>query len=103
MNYQNILNILNNKIEEENEKLYHIYTDIYVSIMDLDLLSRILRSFDKGTYNSSNIIIYAGDAHIEQYIKLLKVLNFKEKYYVNNSDPERIACLRVDEFDIEFF
>ena len=103
MNFQNILNILDNNVEEEIIELYNIYHDIFLSIMDLYLLSRIIRSFDKGTYNSSNIIIYAGDAHIENYIKLLKEINFKEKYYVNNSDPERIACLKVDEFDIEFF
>ena len=104
MNYQNILNILDNRIEkEEQQKLYHIYEDIFHSIMDLYLLSRILRSFDKGTYNSSNIIIYAGNYHIKQYIKLLKELSFEEKYYVNNLDPERIACVKVDEFDIEFF
>lgn len=102
MNYQNILNILDNRIEEK-QKLYYIYEDIYCSIMDIYLLSRILRSFDKGTYNSSNIIIYAGNLHIKNYIKLLKELNFEEKYYVNNSDPEKIACLKVDEFDIEFF
>ena len=80
---------------------------IFIQIMDLYLMGRVFRSFydynSNEIYNSKNIIIYAGDVHIENYIKILKDLNFEEKYHYTNSAKNKEACLKVDNFNIDYF
>ena len=104
MNYNNVLKIHNNNNNNSNN--YHkkdklLETD--ASMMDLYLLGRVFRSFDKGSYNSTNIIIYTGNNHIKNYIRPLKILDFEEKYRFNSTDLEKRACLKVDNFDMEYF
>ena len=68
-------------------------------------MSRVFRSFDitkESPYNSSNIIIYGGNEHIKNYIMWLKELGFEKKYEVINNNLEKKACLKVEDFNIEY-
>ena len=80
---------------------------IFTDIMDMYLMSRVFRSFydENGNeiYDSKNIIIYAGNQHIKNYIKMFEDLNFEEKYHYTNSAKNKEACLKVDNFNIEYF
>lgn len=71
-------------------------------------MSRVFRSFydENGNeiYDSKNIIIYAGNQHIKNYIKMLEDLNFNKKYnYTNSDNLNKKSCLKVDNFNIEYF
>ena len=72
--------------------------------MDLYLIGRIFRSFDKKSYKSTNIIIYTGSYHTDKYIEMLEEFNFKKIYTFNSIDDlEKYACLKVDNFNMEYF
>lgn len=55
---------------------------VYIAPMDIYLMARVFRKFDKlkTAFNGSpeNIVIYAGDNHIQEYRKFLASLNFIE-------------------------
>ena len=94
---------------------------IFNSIMDLYLLSRIFRVFNRDfvEYKASNIIIYTGDIHTKFYIQILEQLNFKKLYDSNSTIStisERLklydfnskisgknACIKVDNFNIDYY
>ena len=79
---------------------------IFNSIMDLYLLSRIFRTFDINKelpYDSTNIIIYSGNHHIETYIDWLQKLGFKKLYDFNSTITEKKACIKVDNFNMEYY
>ena len=105
LTFNNIKPLLDKK--NYKETIFITIRYIYLAIMDIYLMSRAFRTFvDKfdEIYNASNIIIYAGDLHIDKYITWLKQLGFEEKYNVSNStNLEKIACLKVDNFNIDYF
>ena len=99
IDYENIIKIYStNEIPDFFDKLQ----EIYCGLMDFYLMTRVFRYFDKRKYNSSNIIIYGGDHHIQKYIEWLQLLDFEEKYNVNSISLEDIACLKIDNFNIEY-
>ena len=72
--------------------------------MDIYLISRIFRSFDKGSYKSSNIIIYAGNYHIDYYINIIEKLGFIQKYkFTSTTNLKKVSCLKVNNFNTEYF
>ena len=106
LTYNNIQSKI--KISDYRSEIFDIITKIFLDIMDLYLMSRVFRTFydDDGNeiYNASNIIIYAGDLHVKKYITWLKQLGFEEKYNVSNStNLEKSACLKVTNFNIDYF
>ena len=109
LSYKRVLQIFNNDILiKKNDiiiKKINILT-IFNTIMDLYLLSRIFRTFDINKelpYDSTNIIIYSGNHHIETYIDWLKKLGFKKLYDFNSTITEKRACIKVDNFNMEYY
>ena len=73
--------------------------------MDLYLISRVYRSFDIDknlSYESTNIIIYAGDGHIDQYIKYFEELKLQQMYMFTAPDTNKNTCITVNDFNIEY-
>ena len=99
ISYDNVLEIYDTTNHKKIKELFQLN----IFWMDLYLLSRVFRSFDQELYNSTNIIIYAGNDHIKNYINILKNLNFEEKYIFNSSDSDNYACLKVKDFDMKYF
>jgi hypothetical protein len=88
INLENYLGSLKYKDENyyiDNEEYLNIWkpTNLYISLMDLYLFGRVFRRFNKkeGKYSEEpkNIIIYAGDLHIQNYKIMLDKLDFKKK------------------------
>ena len=95
-------------IDDNHSEIFDLIRKIYNGIMDFYLMSRVFRIFDDDDGNilhdASNIIIYAGNSHVKNYITWLKELGFEEKYNVSNSTNfEKMACLKVDNFNIDYF
>ena len=101
INYKSVLQIFNDDIKIKK----NVVSDIYLDIMDIYLLSRVFRSFDKDShkYNASNIIIYTGNAHIRNYIKLMPDLKFEKIYDFNSTISGKNACIKVDNFNMEYY
>ena len=96
------------EISDYRSEIFDVISKIYFGIMDFYLMSRVFRIFDDDDgneiYNASNIIIYAGVTHVKNYITWLKQLGFEEKYNVYNStNLEKMACLKIDNFNIDYF
>jgi hypothetical protein len=96
------------EISDYRSEIFDVIRNIFLGIMDFYLMSRVFRIFDDDNGNilhdTSNIIIYAGDSHVKTYITWLKQLGFEEKYNVSNStNLEKMACLKVDNFNIDYF
>jgi len=101
INYKSVLQIFNDNIKIKKNDV----SEIFLDIMDIYLLTRVFRSFDKDLhkYNASNIIIYAGNAHIQNYIKLMPDLKFAKIYDFKSTITEKRACIKVDNFNIEYY
>jgi hypothetical protein len=96
--------IARNKIIDPKIKLHVNRT--YLKIMDLYLMSRVFRTFktdplspDSTLYSASNIIIYAGNAHIDNYIMWLLKLGFEN--ILTSKKSQRHSCIQVDGFKFE--
>jgi len=101
INYNYIIQFFH--ILSQNEKTY--ISDIFCDIMDLYTMTRIYRSFDidkVSPYESTNIIIYAGDYHIQNYIKHFEELGLQPMYMFTSSDTNEYACIKVNDFNIEY-
>jgi hypothetical protein len=83
----------------QNSAIHDDVVSIYTKIMDLYLMGRVFRSFKTKSYSASNIIIYAGDGHIQNYILWLKKLNFDK--IVWSEKTEKKNCIQVKDFDYE--
>ena len=80
-------------------------SDIFCDIMDLYIMTRIYRSFvidEEATYESTNIMIYAGDYHIQNYIKHFEELGLQPMYMFTAPDTNEYACIRVNDFNMEY-
>ena len=80
-------------------------SDIFCDIMDLYIMTRIYRSFDidkELPYESRNIIIYAGDYHIQNYIKHFEELKLQKMYMFSAPDTNQYACLKINDFNMEY-
>lgn len=93
INFNNIYRFMNtlpintfpNKYQLKELELYTKYNILLESIfMDVYLMARIFRNFDKKEYqyseSPSNIIIYVGNTHAENYREILYKLKFKELF-----------------------
>jgi len=101
INYNYIIQFFH--ILSQNEKTY--ISDIFCDIMDLYTMTRIYRSFDidkVSPYESTNIIIYAGDYHIQNYIKHFDEMRLQKKYMFTSSDTSEHACIKVNDFNMEY-
>lgn len=73
--------------------------------MDVYLMARVFRSFDQIEYKNSrdpqNIIIYVGDAHAENYRKILDQLKFKREF--NTRAKEHEFCINISKLKQPLF
>ena len=92
--YERVLTTISSETSELSK------SDISANIMDIYTLARVFRKFphkSNRTINGpiQNVIIYAGDFHINAYQKSLVELGFTAEYTVRNSNYEDI-CLQID-------
>ena len=78
-----------------------IYTA--AQIMDIYLLSRVFRMFshhESRSLNGSinNVIIYVGDAHADEYRRILLSLGFSMDYRAQKAEGGTSSCLDVSDF-----
>ena len=84
----------------QKNAIFAIIHNIFIKIMDLYLMSRVFRSFKTETsYTASNIIIYAGIGHIDNYIAWLEKLKFRK--IVSSKKTKNRNCIQVDDFKYE--
>lgn len=100
------------RITENYPKYYNIldrtiYDNIVrfnVCFMDMYLLSRMFRNFNKKVEEYSgepkNIIIYVGDIHADNYRDILKDLGFETMFYSKN---EKNYCLDITRLKLPLF
>jgi hypothetical protein len=76
------LTFLQYENDRETANFWFSVTYPFVPMMDIYLLSRMFKTFDvRNSYHppiARNIIIYAGKAHISNYVQILKLLGFGE-------------------------
>jgi len=72
--------------------------------MDMYLMGRVFRKFGNEP-ESSNIIIYVGDAHAEFYRDLLLRMTFQENGYIPTKKEGEVGfqCLDISQFKLPFF
>jgi len=100
-----------NPTKEQVDKIKYSFQSITLSIMDVYLLSRVFKTFKvpETTYQPAephNIIIYAGNAHSDNYRQLLEEMGFLVKgfgrpYIKNRKKYNR--CLNMTKIDQPFF
>lgn len=75
-----------------------------INIMDLYLVSRLLRTYSDGT-KANYAMIYAGDLHSENYRQILSLLGYNELINVrsDNYDTGTQQCLDIRNFEQPFF
>jgi len=67
-------------------------------LMDFYLIARCFRSYDKKEGYSRpgyNNIIYAGDIHVKNYVKILKMLEFHVDTEMQSSEGKKYQCLDI--------
>ena len=76
-------------------------------LMDMYLFSRMFRKFKKTEKNHSepptNIVIYVGDWHAENYRKLLDLLGFTSKISQSKKEGTDFQCVNISKFVQPFF
>jgi hypothetical protein len=66
--------------------------DNFSKLMDWYVMGRVFKSYPR------NIIIYAGEAHIENYHKVLENLDFKEVFHYVEESKKARQCINLEEY-----
>jgi hypothetical protein len=86
---------------------YASWSIFQIILMDLYLLFRMFRSYNNGP-DSSKIIIYAGDIHIQNYKVILEKLGFEKRFettqILNSKDKNKpFQCLDITDLHQPLF
>lgn len=77
--------------------MYEVCFRYYCSVMDIYCLSRVFKKFkikdDKQPEESYNIIIYAGDLHVESYSNFIRFLGHQAVFETRN--PSKLSCVHI--------
>jgi hypothetical protein len=99
--YDNIKRVLRSSSNTTNYGTYLLAP--FICIMDLYLLARIFKHFNKVPYHNSNppknIIIYVGNLHAETYRRYLDVLGFETKFY----NMSQTHCVDISRLKLPLF
>lgn len=87
--------------EEQKQKFYKLWNFTIVPItaqfMDIYLMARMFRKFrvveNQNSNEPENIIVFVGNLHAENYRKILKELEFKEKFLTKSKENE--FCINI--------
>jgi hypothetical protein len=98
-------------IEKRLEKSIEITTKVLLMgisrLMDLYLVSRMFRKFKniKGRFSEppTNIIVYVGEQHAENYRRFLDYLGFSKVSSESKNENKDFQCLDVTKFKQPFF
>jgi hypothetical protein len=95
------------KKESPTEQVKNISNLFTVPMMDIYILSRMFRTFQrkKNEYSETpkNILVYAGMYHINLYSRFLTKLGFKLLHKAEQKDIMGIQCIHISELKQPFF
>jgi hypothetical protein len=91
-------------VQEIVDAAYGVYTIFYNVCMDLYTIARMFKDYGSSRYgpaDANNLIVYAGYAHTDVYVKALRAVGFKATMRIRTSDLN--ACIPMADIRGELF